>query len=70
MRSHVNSVCSKAHFYLRNISKIRHLLDRRTTADMPSVLILAVGCTLVHRVGDWSIDTQCQAISCILFLER
>ena len=32
MRSHVNSLCSRAHFYLRNISKIRHLLDRRTTA--------------------------------------
>ena len=27
MRIHVNSLCSRAHFYLRNISKIRHLLD-------------------------------------------
>ena len=34
MRSHVNSLCSRAHFYLRNISKIRHLLDRRTTATL------------------------------------
>ena len=32
--SHVNSLCSRAHFYLRNISKIRHLLDRRTTATL------------------------------------
>ena len=31
MRSHVNSLCSRAHFALRNISKIRHLLDRKTT---------------------------------------
>ena len=34
MRSHVNSLCSRAHFYLWNISKIRHLLDRRTTATL------------------------------------
>ena len=34
MRSHVNSLCSRAHFYLRNISKIRHLQDRRTTATL------------------------------------
>ena len=34
MRSHVNSLCSRAHFYLRNISKIRNLLDRRTTATL------------------------------------
>ena len=34
MRSHVNSLCSSAHFYLRNISKIRHLLDRRTPATL------------------------------------
>ena len=34
MRSHVNSFCSRAHFYLRNISKIRHLLDGRTTATL------------------------------------
>ncbi len=34
MRSHVNSLCSRAHFYLRNISKIRHLLDRKTTATL------------------------------------
>ena len=34
MRSHANSLCSRAHFYLRNISKIRHLLDRRTTATL------------------------------------
>ena len=34
MRSHVNSLCSRAHLYLRNISKIRHLLDRRTTATL------------------------------------
>ena len=34
MRSHVNSLCSRAHFYLRNISKIRHLLDRWTTATL------------------------------------
>ena len=33
-RSHVNSLRSRAHFYLRNISKIRHLLDRRTTATL------------------------------------
>ena len=33
-RSHVNSLCSRAHFYLRNISKIRHLLDRRTTSTL------------------------------------
>ena len=32
--SHVNSLCSRAHFYLRNISEIRHLLDRRTTATL------------------------------------
>ena len=32
MRQHVNSRCSRAHFYLRNIRKIRHLLDRRTAA--------------------------------------
>ena len=32
--SHVNSLCSRAHFYLRNISKIRHLLDRRTIAAL------------------------------------
>ncbi len=34
MRSHVNCLCSRAHFYLRNISKIRNLLDRRTTATL------------------------------------
>ena len=34
MRSHVNTLCSRAHFYLRNISKIRYLLDRRTTATL------------------------------------
>ena len=34
MRSHVNSLCSRAHFYLRNVSKIRHLLDKRTTATV------------------------------------
>ena len=34
MTSHVNSLCSRAHFYLRNISKIRHLLDRKTTATL------------------------------------
>ena len=34
MRNHVNSLCSRSHFYLRNISKIRHLLDRRTTATL------------------------------------
>ena len=34
MRSHVNSLCSRAQFYLRNIRKIRHLLDRRTTATL------------------------------------
>ena len=34
MRGHVNSLCSRAHFYLRNISKIRYLLDRRTTATL------------------------------------
>ena len=33
-RSHVNSLCNRAHFYLRIISKIRHLLDRRTTATL------------------------------------
>ena len=32
MRQHVNSLCSRAHLYLRNISKIRHLLDRGTAA--------------------------------------
>ena len=30
----VNSLYSRAHIYLRNISKIRHLLDRRTTATL------------------------------------
>ena len=34
MRSHVNSLCSRAHFYLRNIRNIRHLQDRRTTATL------------------------------------
>ena len=34
MRSHVNSLCSRAHFYLQDIRKIRHLLDRRTTATI------------------------------------
>ena len=34
MRSHVISLCSRVHFYLRNISKILHLLDRRTTATL------------------------------------
>ena len=34
MSSHVNSLCSRAHFHLRNISKIRHLLDRWTTATL------------------------------------
>ena len=34
MRSHVNSLYSRAHFYLRNISKIRHPLVRRTTATL------------------------------------
>ena len=34
MRSHVNSLCSRAHFYLRNISKMRHLLDRRRTTTL------------------------------------
>ena len=38
-RSHVNSLCSRAHFYLRNISKIRHLLDRRTTATLAHAYI-------------------------------
>ena len=34
MRSHVNALCIRAHFYLWNISKMRHLLDRRTTATL------------------------------------
>ena len=38
MRIHVNSLCSRAHFYLRNISKIRHLLDRRTMSNACSCL--------------------------------
>ena len=29
-----NSLCSSVHFYLRNISKIRQLLDMRTTATL------------------------------------
>ena len=34
MTSHVNSLCSRAHFYVRNISKIRQLLDRKTTVTL------------------------------------
>ena len=34
MRSKVNSLCSRAQFYLRNISKIRNRLDRRATATL------------------------------------
>ena len=42
MRSHVNSLCSRAHFYLLNISKIRHLLDRRTTATLVHALYVTL----------------------------
>ena len=38
-RCHANSLCSMAHFYLRNISKIRHLLDRRTTTTLGHVYV-------------------------------
>ena len=46
MRTHVNSLCSRAHFYLRNISKIRHLLDRRTTSN-------ACSCLCNIAAGQW-----------------
>ena len=52
MRSHVNSLCSRAHFYLRNISKIRHLLDRRTT----TTLVHACLCNIT--AGQW----ECPAL--------
>ena len=52
MRGHVNSLCSRAHFYLRNISMIRHLLDRRTT----TTLVLACLCNIT--AGQW----ECPAL--------
>ena len=39
MMSQVNSLCNRAHFHLRNISKIRHLLNRRTTATLGCVYV-------------------------------
>ena len=47
MRNHVNSLCSRVHFYLRNISKIRHLLDRRTTATL-------VHAYVTSRLDNWN----------------
>ena len=47
MRSHVNSLCSRAHFYLWNISKIRHLLDRRTTATLVQAYVTS-------RLDNWN----------------
>ncbi len=34
MEKQINSLCSRCHFYLRSISKIRHLLDEGTTATL------------------------------------
>ena len=60
-RSQVNSLCNRAHFHLRNISKIRHLLNRRTTAtlgcayvtsrlDNGNVLLCGLPQTLLSKV--------------------
>ena len=40
MRSHVNSLCSRAHLYLRNTIKKQHLLDKRTTATLVHACVL------------------------------
>ena len=60
MRRHVNSLWSRAHFYLRNISKIRHLLDRTTAMlvhayvtsrqDSGNVLLFGLPQTLLSKM--------------------
>ena len=47
MRCHVNSLCNRTHFYMRNISKIRHLLGRRTTATV-------VHAYVTSRLDNWN----------------
>ena len=60
MWQHVNSLCSGAHFYLHNTSKIRHLLDRTTVIlvhayvishlDNGSALLFSLLETLLSRL--------------------
>ena len=59
MMSHVNSLCSRAHFYLRNISKIRHLLEDNSNAfhayvtsrlDNGNALLCGLPQTLLSKV--------------------